>query len=97
MTYSVLLLGATGYLGGDILTTLEQNGTYDITCVVRPGKEGSLKGRNAGILVVRPTVFPKRSDFHGNMIKCCFSWLAPQSNHATNNSRPGFSRGFGQG
>lgn len=69
MAYSVLLLGATGYLGGDILTTLEHNDNYDITCVVRPGKEGSLKGRKADILVVRPIVSSKHSNCYGSMMR----------------------------
>lgn len=56
MAYSVLLLGATGYLGGDILTTLEQSDKYDITCVVRPEKKACLHGRKATLLVVRPIV-----------------------------------------
>lgn len=53
MPYSVLLLGATGYLGGDVLTTLEQAGNYEITCVVRPERKASFNGRKVSLLVVR--------------------------------------------
>lgn len=66
MTYSVILLGATGYLGGDILTTLEQANNYDITCVVRPEREACLTGRKANILVVRRIVSPEPKHFHRN-------------------------------
>ncbi|KAH8662586.1 hypothetical protein BX600DRAFT_466614 [Xylariales sp. PMI_506] len=48
---SVLLLGATGYVGGATLTELEKAGEFDITCLVRPGREDSMKGRNAKILL----------------------------------------------
>lgn len=51
MAYSVLLLGATGFLGGTVLTDLER-GEYDVTCVVRPEREACLSGRRVKTLVV---------------------------------------------
>lgn len=51
MANSVLLLGATGYLGGTLLTDLEQ-GDYDITSVARPETETHLNGRKTKVLVV---------------------------------------------
>lgn len=51
MAYSLLLLGATGFLGGTVLTDLEQ-GNYDVTCVVRPEREACMSGRKASILLV---------------------------------------------
>lgn len=53
MTLSVLLLGATGYLGGTVLTGLARAGEYDITCVVRPGREACMGDRKTKLLVVR--------------------------------------------
>ena len=51
---SVLLLGATGFLGGTVLTDLE-GADYDITALVRPGKEDKLSSRKAKVETVRPT------------------------------------------
>lgn len=62
MVYSVLLLGATGYLGGDILTRLEQADNYDITCVVRPEREACLSERKVTVLVVRPVILLEHSE-----------------------------------
>lgn len=59
MAHSILLPGATGYLGGDILTMLEQSNKYNITCVVRPEREACLLGRKASLLVVRSIVYLK--------------------------------------
>lgn len=53
MTLSLLLLGATGYLGGTVLTDLARAGEYDITCVVRPGRETCMGDRKTKLLVVR--------------------------------------------
>lgn len=57
---SVLLLGATGYLGGTILTDLERDGEYDITCLVRPNRETCMAGRNAKLLLVTVPLFRTR-------------------------------------
>ncbi|RDW75529.1 hypothetical protein BP6252_06671 [Coleophoma cylindrospora] len=48
---SVFLFGATGYLGGTVLTDLEKAGVYDITCLVRPNRESSMKQRKSAILL----------------------------------------------
>ncbi|RDW85346.1 hypothetical protein BP5796_03671 [Coleophoma crateriformis] len=48
---SVLLFGATGYLGGTVLTDLEKAGVYDITCLVRPNRESLMKQRKSAILL----------------------------------------------
>ncbi|KAJ4394525.1 hypothetical protein N0V93_003744 [Gnomoniopsis smithogilvyi] len=50
MASSVLLLGATGFLGGTVLTDLEK-GNYDVTCVVRPEREACMSGWKAKILL----------------------------------------------
>ncbi|CAN8099768.1 unnamed protein product [Discula destructiva] len=50
MAHSVLLLGATGFLGGTVLTELEQGG-YNITSVVRPERENCLSGRKTKVLL----------------------------------------------
>ncbi|KAL7425297.1 hypothetical protein Q5752_000985 [Cryptotrichosporon argae] len=42
----VLLLGSTGFLGGTVLTHLENAG-FTVTCLVREGKVGLLEGRKA--------------------------------------------------
>lgn len=52
MVYKVLLFGATGYLGGTLLTELERTDEYDVTSVVRAEREGVLKDRNTKLLVV---------------------------------------------
>ncbi|KAF3768919.1 NAD(P)-binding protein [Cryphonectria parasitica EP155] len=52
MAYKVLLLGATGYLGGTVLTDLERAGDFDVTCVVRPEREACMSGRRTRLLVV---------------------------------------------
>lgn len=51
MAPSVLLLGASGFLGGTVLTDLEK-GDYMITCVVRPEREACLSGRKTRVLLV---------------------------------------------
>lgn len=51
MAPSVLLLGATGFLGGTILTDLEK-GDYIITSIVRPEREACLTGRKTKVLLV---------------------------------------------
>lgn len=51
MALSVLLLGATGFLGGTVLTDLERD-NYTITCVVRPEREACLSGRKTKVVVV---------------------------------------------
>ncbi|GFZ51258.1 hypothetical protein JCM24511_09016 [Saitozyma sp. JCM 24511] len=47
---SVCLLGATGFLGGSVLTDLQKDGSYEITALVRPGKEQLVSAR--GVRVV---------------------------------------------
>lgn len=54
---SVLLLGATGFLGGTVMTDLEA-ADYDITALVRPGKEDKLSSRKAKVETVRSTSSP---------------------------------------
>lgn len=51
MVYKVLLFGATGYLGGTLLTELERTDLYDVTSIVRAEREGVLKDRNTKLLV----------------------------------------------
>ncbi|PSS03634.1 hypothetical protein BD289DRAFT_478465 [Coniella lustricola] len=51
MVYKVLLFGATGYLGGTLLTELERTDEYDVTSVVRAERERVLKDRKTKILV----------------------------------------------
>lgn len=51
MAPSVLLLGATGFLGGTVLTDLEK-GNYAITSVVRPEREACLSGRKTKVVLV---------------------------------------------
>lgn len=54
MPISVLLFGATGYLGGTVLSDLERAaGEYHVTCVVRPEREACMSGRKTSLLVVR--------------------------------------------
>ncbi|RSH87151.1 hypothetical protein EHS25_003642 [Saitozyma podzolica] len=47
---SVFLLGATGFLGGTVLTDLQKDGSYEITALVRSGKEQLVSAR--GVRVV---------------------------------------------
>ena len=42
MTKSVLVTGATGFIGSRLVTELINNG-YDVTSLIRKGKEGNLK------------------------------------------------------
>lgn len=53
MTVSVLLLGATGYLGGTVLSSLERADEYEITCVVRAEREACMSDRKVNLVVVR--------------------------------------------
>lgn len=53
MTFSVLLLGGTGYLGGTVLSDLERAGEYEITCVVRPGTDTCMSDRKVKLVLVR--------------------------------------------
>lgn len=56
MPVSVFLFGATGFLGGSVLSALEQEG-YDITCLVRPGKEHLLEKRKVKQIVTVSAAF----------------------------------------
>lgn len=53
MTLSVLLFGATGYLGGTLLTDLERASEYEVTCAVRPEKKACMADRKTKLLLVR--------------------------------------------
>ena len=44
MTKSVLVTGATGFIGSRLVTELINNG-YDVTSLIRKGKEGNLKSK----------------------------------------------------
>lgn len=73
MTISVLLLGATGYLGGSVLTDLERASEYDVTCVVRPEREACLSGRKTKLLrvsyaPVHPFIFQVSSSLHARLL-----------------------------
>lgn len=48
---TVFLLGATGFLGGTVLSSLEKAG-YEITSLVRSGKEDKLSSRKTKVEVV---------------------------------------------
>jgi hypothetical protein len=56
--FSVLLLGATGYLGGTVLTDLERAAEFDITCLVRPNKKSLMSERRIHMLMVSLAVDP---------------------------------------
>jgi thioester reductase-like protein len=62
---SVFLLGATGFLGGSVLTDLQKDGSYEITALVRPGKEQLVSARGVRVVTVRGFRRPTFRQIHG--------------------------------
>jgi uncharacterized protein YbjT (DUF2867 family) len=77
---SVFLLGATGFLGGTVLTDLEKEG-YEITALVRSGKEKLLKDRKATVVTVSISVQTTawtQVDGRRGLSPISISWKPPQ-------------------
>lgn len=71
---TVFLLGATGFLGGTVLSALSRHRDpqLDVTCLVRTGKEGKLAKSGCKVVVVGSEVeFPnnRRADSQGDFFE----------------------------
>ena len=66
MTKSVLVTGATGFIGSRLVTELINNG-YDVTSLIRKGKEGNLKSN-----IIYGDLIKEKIDFKDLEFDCVF-------------------------
>ena len=66
MTKSVLVTGATGFIGSRLVTELINNG-YDVTSLIRKGKEGNLKSN-----IIYGDLTKDKIDFKDLQFDCVF-------------------------
>ena len=66
MTKSVLVTGATGFIGSKLVTELINRG-YDVTSLIRKGKEGNLKSN-----IIYGDLIKEKIDFKDLEFDCVF-------------------------
>jgi len=66
MTKSILVTGATGFIGSRLVEELINKG-YDVTSLIRKGKKGNLKSK-----IIYGDLTDEKIDFKDNQIECIF-------------------------